>query len=123
MKMMMLIFSLSMFSAFANEDLVQQKKDSNAIKSLVESTQQLAAADLSCTKNSDCVALTIGKRACGGPNGFVIASKNNLVFEEVQYLAEQTEAREEVFNAKYGIYSICSIIMKPTPACVSKVCR
>lgn len=120
---MAIIFSLTMLSAFANDDLAQQKKDSVAIKTLKEATVSLAKTDMSCTKDSDCVVFGLGKRACGGPNGFVVASKNNLLIEEVEYLAKQTVEREDEYNSKYGVFSICSILRGHIPTCASKVCR
>lgn len=123
MKFLMIVLSLAMFSAFANDDQAQQKKDSAAIKSLMNATATLAKQDMSCTKDSDCVVFGLGKRACGGPNGFVVASKNNLLIEEVEYLANQTVEREDAYNSKYGVFSICSILRGHIPTCESKVCR
>lgn len=119
MKTSALLLSLVLsFSVFANE-----VKDRKAITTLVEATKKIAQNDLSCKDKNDCLIFATGKRACGGPNGIVVTSKNNLLIEEVEYLAKQTEIQEADFNQRYGIFSICSIVMRPVVVCEKNLCK
>ncbi len=124
MKTILLILTLSSILStplMANE--MNEKKDRKAVDSLVQATNKLAALDLSCSTKNDCALYSTGKRACGGPNGFIVTSKNNLLIDEVEYLAAQSEIQEAAYNQRYGVVSICSMVMKPMVACEKNICK
>lgn len=123
MKKIMLALALVTCSAFAQDELTEEKKDRKAINSLMEVTRTLANHDLSCQSSLDCLRLPVGSRACGGPNGYVITSTHNPLLEEVKFLAEQTESRESAYNMKYGVFSICSIVPMPQASCINNICK
>lgn len=78
----------------------------------------LAKMSLACETSADCAALPMGKRACGGPNSFVVTSKANpsltALVESIQLV---TKAEAEA-NKKFGLVSICSIAMPPAVDCL-----
>lgn len=122
MKVVILLFTLTslLTNAFAVEGI---ERDRAAIKALVASVQLLAKSDLSCTSGSDCVALAVGSRACGGPSSFVVTSKDNANLAELETLTHATTEKEYAFNHKYRIVSICSVAMPPELACEKKLCK
>lgn len=78
----------------------------------------LANLSLACETSSDCAAIAMGKRACGGPTSFVITSKANpslsALVESIQLV---TQAEVEA-NKKFGLASICSVKLPPSVSCL-----
>lgn len=113
-----ILMTLSISSAMANEE-----RDARVINATITAAQTLASADLSCTKTTDCVVIALGSKACGGPNGFLVASTKNATIRQIRALAKQSEALEAGFNLRYGIVSNCMVAAQPSPSCVAKVCQ
>ena len=116
------VLFVSVTSAFS-QSTTQQKKDQAAIDAVIKAAKVVSAADLSCRTASDCTAVAIGSRACGGPSSYMISSKNNDNAELVTLLASKSGELEEAFNLKYQIFSICVLTMPPMPNCLAKKCN
>lgn len=108
-------------STFAQDG--QQRRDAEAIRAVIESAKILAASDLSCTSASDCEVIAIGSRACGGPSGYLVTSKNNQNLNEIETLAQRSENLQQEYNRNYRMISICSILARPMPKCVAERCN
>ena len=94
----------------------------NPATSLIRAVKVLAKADLSCQSTSSCQVVAVGHRACGGPAGFEIVSKQNANYEEVQYLAQASEEKGQIYNQENGVISICIVTLPPKVACEKNIC-
>jgi hypothetical protein len=122
MKTVLSVLAMSMaFSAFAQT--TPQARDAAEIAKLNKQVQTLAKKDLSCTFPSDCQVISVGSRACGGPNGYVITSVNNKDLTKVETLAQTVTKKEAAYNAKYQVFSICSMESAPNPDCINDLCK
>ncbi|CAF1295568.1 unnamed protein product [Rotaria sordida] len=76
-----------------------------------------------CTSSKQCAAEATGKRACGGPNGYIVYStaKADSV-RKIKWLASQTRSLETMYNRENDIVSICSMVMPPSVSCNSGKC-
>ncbi len=116
---MKLVMMLSL--VLASSSLLAVEKINPAV-SLIEAATVLSNSDLSCQSDEDCVAVAAGKRACGGPSSYIVASKLNQNLEEVVFLATQSVKKEAQFNKDTGAVSICSILTKPYVFCANTQC-
>lgn len=84
--------------------------------------ESLTNASLVCRVDSDCVAVAVGAKACGGPSGYVVTSKFNDFYTggEIESLAKKTEKYSKAINSYLGLFSDCSIEMPPTLECDSR---
>lgn len=117
MKALFLLMTLSTIGFSGATFAQDQEADQRAIEVVEKTVKALASEDLNCRVDSDCAVIAYGARACGGPAGYLVASKLNPVFTEIKYLAKRTVEREEKFNADYGVISICSLAVRPTSTC------
>jgi hypothetical protein len=90
------------------------------MKSVVD---HLSASNLQCESIADCVSMPMGKRACGGPTSYVVTSKLNASLEAVVATVELVTQAEKDANQKYGMASICSMVMPPPLGCNANVCE
>lgn len=120
-----LVFVLASSSAMAGPFMGQDRSAGarQGLSDLVKAIGSVNAEGLSCEQDSDCVALAIGSRACGGPNGFVVSSRLNPYFSSVESMANLTSSLEDDINMKDRVFSICSIELPPPVACISNICQ
>jgi hypothetical protein len=80
--------------------------------------------DLSCKKISDCEALAMGHRKCGGPDYYLVISKKNKKAPLLRQLSSQHQKlREEYLKIhQKGMMGICSVAVAPEIACINKKC-
>jgi hypothetical protein len=83
---------------------------------------KLAATNLSCATNTECEVIEVGRKACGGPRGYVVISKRNDV-SKLQALSTELINLEKELILREGLVSTCEFIMPPSYACVDSVCR
>lgn len=102
---------------------IEYEKTFAQIKGMMKIVDVLNQSDLSCKTVSDCTALPIGHRACGGPNSFIVASKLNPSLAALTQSIELVTKAERDANSKLGLMSICSVEMPPTVGCNSGVCE
>lgn len=119
----LLILFLSFFALNAFSQTSEQRREARAIKDLTKTTLNLAQADLSCKKNTDCIVVEYGSMPCGGPMGGIILSEKNLNAAEVQFLAKRTFQKEEAYNKKWQVFGICIAPIMPEPKCVAGLCQ
>lgn len=93
------------------------------ITSRYEEIRAVAAADLRCSNASDCEAVPLGHRPCGGPSDYVVASLLNPSYDQVLALAEQLTALEFQYNSSNQIAGTCDLRMPPQVACVAAKCQ
>jgi hypothetical protein len=120
-KAIALATSLFSFTAMAQEFKSMEEGFTfvNGIQHSIESLNK----DLSCKKDSDCISIALGKRACGGPSGYITASKRNKYLKAINLLAQETTILESRINQDFQVFSICSIEMPDKVACEASVCK
>jgi len=84
---------------------------------------QRLAGDLRCNNVSQCRALPLGKRACGGPDEYVVFSTMTAKVAQLEKkAAEYTLLQEALLRGKPET-GPCEIILEPTLQCVRQRCR
>jgi hypothetical protein len=75
-----------------------------------------------CKEDADCWLVQVGKKACGGPRTYTVASKRSSDSAMVRALAERLSTEEAARNVREGRMSDCSMVMPPTARCVGGRC-
>ncbi|MCG7548744.1 hypothetical protein [Pseudoalteromonas sp. Of7M-16] len=78
--------------------------------------------DKSCDSNSQCIAIPVGSRACGGPSSYLLFSSKTADQSKVYELAKKLTDSEAQYNAKHGMISICEHLRQPSTQCVENTC-
>jgi hypothetical protein len=80
--------------------------------------------DLRCLKTSDCEALAIGNRLCGGPQAYLVVSKKNKSIKTLKEKAALHTKISQEYNQKYrgDMMGICSVAVKPLMSCAKNKC-
>jgi hypothetical protein len=118
-----LLPALLFVTASASAIPPEQQHDLDNLNALTGSLKTLAASDLDCVRDSQCKTLPYGRRACGGPAGFMAVSLHNNNFEPVRMLAYYSAKHEDIYNRTYNIQSTCEIQMAPRPICDKNTCK
>jgi hypothetical protein len=84
--------------------------------------EDLAASDLSCSSDNDCVAVSTGHRPCGGPSGYLMASLLNPKLSAIQTLAAEFSEAERQFNIENQLMGTCDYLMAPSLSCQQSQC-
>jgi len=103
-----------------NERLTKQMELATTfakIEGMKSVVRHLAANGLACETAADCTSLAMGKRACGGPTSYVVTSFTNPSLSALQESIQLVTKAEIEANTKFGLASICSLIMPPRVAC------
>lgn len=87
-----------------------------------EALYRLASVNLSCTTDSDCTTVEVGRIACGGPRSHYVVSKNNDL-AKLQEISIQVMNLEQEYLIRQNAVSVCAIVEPPAVACVSNVCQ
>lgn len=122
MKGLLLFFVLASQFNLGHAVASSPQNEMRAIVELKAATNFLSAENLSCRVKSNCINVGIGQKACGGFQGYVLASKKNLNLPEVRYLARRTVVLESNYNQRYHVISDCTAIAAPTNNCVANKC-
>lgn len=99
------------------------KVDEVAIQQSVDLLKSLVSQDLSCSQDSDCLAIGIGHKSCGGFTGHVIASRLNPSIDQISSLADEITRAARAANESSGAYSTCDVYEVPSASCVSNSCQ
>lgn len=91
-------------------------------ESLIKTMHFLNATIMSCNAASDCEVLAMGKRACGGPQDYLVVSNANVHLPALIVLAEASEILEDESNRDSGGVSICAFVTKPQVECLQNQC-
>lgn len=120
---LVLVLTATTFSsAFSQTANTSQAREREAFLALERAAQYLSKQDLSCRNVADCQVLEIGSKACGGPQKYLISSKANLNFSQIETLSDLTVKREDQYNDRYNVQSDCLALMPPKVNCISKLC-
>ncbi len=94
------------------------------IDQLAKELEAMRTHDRSCERALDCVAVPTGHKACGGPNVYLVTSKNNPKMGQLKAKAEEFTALIKFYQQEFeqGIGSTCDIEGVPLFACRDKTC-
>lgn len=96
----------------SNDDELTQEQEVDKLNQMFFEIESMASS-LSCIDSSEWTFTSYGNKACGGPVGFIAYSKNIDVDFFLQRV-EEYRIKQQKFNAKWGIFSDCSVPPKPT---------
>jgi len=97
--------------------------DPNLELASVRSEIRQLAGDGRCSESSQCRAIPIGKRDCGGPDEYVVFSTVTAKAAALEArAAAYTALQEEILRDRAGVGS-CEIILEPKVACVQQRCQ
>ncbi|NJL23965.1 MAG: hypothetical protein HC902_01430 [Calothrix sp. SM1_5_4] len=95
----------------------------NQIEQRYALIRSLAARDLACSKDADCVTVPVGSRPCGGPSDYLVTSVHNPDLEQVRALAVELEMAEREYNRSNELVGTCDFRMPPETSCGQGLCR
>jgi hypothetical protein len=95
-------------------------KDLQNMRLLIDSLNQ---EDLSCAQDSDCEAMPIGWRACGGPSTYIIASRMAAQHDQLVSLADLYKQKVQAQLAATNAVGTCITVLPPEPHCVQNACQ
>jgi hypothetical protein len=92
---------------------------------IVATQERLVAqiGDAACVAASQCAALPIGAKPCGGPSGHLAYSTVSGDQAAIDALAREHRALSAQLNALLGLMSDCSLVAPPPVACTQGRCR
>lgn len=76
-----------------------------------------------CSSDSQCQALPIGARPCGGPASYLAWSTAKTSSSDIQALADRFRAEQQERNARSGMVSDCRAIAPPAAVCRAGECQ
>jgi len=76
-----------------------------------------------CSSDSQCQALPIGARPCGGPASYLAWSTTKTSSSDIQALADRYRAEQQERNARSGMVSDCRAIAPPAAVCRAGSCQ
>lgn len=80
-------------------------------------------SDLTCESDENCVALPVGYKPCGGPDRYIIASKENKKFKELRDTIDKHYKADKEWKIKQNIFSACNMTKEPISRCQIKECN
>ena len=75
-----------------------------------------------CKEDADCWLVPVGRKACGGPRTYTVASRRGSDSLMVRALSERLSAAEAARNVSEGRMSDCSMVMPPAARFVGGRC-
>lgn len=107
------IFLLILTLGFAGCDEVKSDQELTRL-ALEEQLQDIYAFldNKNCSKDSECVFMPYGSKACGGPRGYLLFSSETDV-RTLQKMVEKHRKAEASYNKQNHIISDCSIPVPP----------
>lgn len=82
-----------------------------------------ATIKLDCRAQSDCVAVAFGAKACGGPEGYLVASRTASDMQNVNEKSRKEIEVSEKINVLAGLASNCAFQMPPALVCASSTSK
>lgn len=125
-QLLAIILLVLMFSACsANDaDSKEQVELGKVIASLdtVLLEIQSTIGEAACSQDSQCGAVAIGHKPCGGPSGYLAYSTHNTDVTRLNELVVQHRAINRELNQMTGAISDCSMQMEPKAFCADGNC-
>jgi hypothetical protein len=80
--------------------------------------------DMTCTQSTDCVAVPMGARACGGPQSHVIVVPSQLK-DSAKFYTEIARYTDDMksYNLNNQMTGTCSVVMPPMLMCKDNICH
>ena len=78
--------------------------------------------DRSCGDSSECAAIALGSKPCGGPWRYLVYSKSTVDEAVLRALAENLADYEAQFNQEHRRFSDCEVVQNADPACTDGGC-
>ena len=118
----MIVFMLVCLSLNAKAEYYGSQVLEDAAAGISQKIKNIADLELSCSADSDCLAIESGSRACGGPERFVMTSSKNISLDVLKQLITAETALESHLNTVGEIMSICSMESPPQLECKQSLC-
>ncbi len=112
-----LFLSLSVHAAENNVTVLKETKQS------LKKEITLLNNDLHCKKRSDCEALELGAKPCGGPMAYLTVSKKNKKHSEIKKKVAQYMDNDKTLNQLDPVLSTCDVTPLPKLECVKNSCK
>jgi hypothetical protein len=90
---------------------------------LLAEFESLNAKYLSCSAASECEALPLGSKPCGGPVFYLAASRKNPDFSRMKELAEEYARASDLVNQMERRNSTCEEEQPPEIECANQRCQ
>ena len=100
----------------------EQVCDRTQLQQLEEEARTLAQAG-GCTDVSQCQSAPLGALACGGPRDYLVYCSATTDERALQRTLRRLEMREDRYNQRCGVVSICLFVMPPGVELVNGVCQ
>lgn len=121
------------FKVFACVTLVFAFSGTEALAHKREQTREAYRAELeslmnenkvACKIASDCNALPVGSRSCGGPTEYVLISKGTQakIQSAATDLIKTIDELDRARNASSGLAGTCDVMEKPAVTCQAGAC-
>ncbi|MCW5634226.1 MAG: hypothetical protein KIT17_12910 [Rubrivivax sp.] len=75
--------------------------------------------DAACRDDSQCRALPLGSKPCGGPEGYLAWSTLDTGARELEALATRYREARVARNRQLGLVSDCAVVPEPAVRCVA----
>lgn len=128
-KILLLVLWIGLLGLFQNcapvKDLTQEEKAMKDLEFAIEKTsmdlETLAESNRSCATDSQCVAVVVGFKGCGGPRTYTFTSTGNDM-ETIQALSINLQNLERDHWNRSRQVSTCELVLPPNLACQSGLC-
>jgi hypothetical protein len=70
-----------------------------------------------CTRDDACWAVPVGARPCGGPEVYLVASRDSAAVDTVRRLARAHADTRRAQNQRAGRLGICTVLSEPAVRC------
>lgn len=99
------------------------KTVADEIQALYIQIESVNENNLSCEADTDCEAVAIGHKICGGPSRFVVVSLKNPLLGQLTALAGELEAKERAFHQNSSeMVGDCMMVVAPPTRCQTTRC-
>jgi hypothetical protein len=99
----------------------EQACDRGPLQLMEEKARTLAQAT-GCTDVSQCQSAPLGALACGGPRDYVVYCSATTDERALQRTLRLLELREDRYNQRCNVVSICLFVLPPSVELVNGVC-
>jgi uncharacterized low-complexity protein len=113
---------LALAIAGCGAPLVAEPQDLVAQVAQLEREMQRTIGQASCSSDSDCNAVPVGHKPCGGPARYLVFASQATDVARLQALAARHRDASRALNVARQARSDCAIVPAPEVACVDRRC-
>lgn len=99
---------------------LEMSQDYAEVQRIIRTAKSLAADDIRCRRNADCVVIGLGSAGCGGPSTYTYTSVRNTRLGEVRRLARVSEIKADEYLRNHRVISPCVYIDAPKVRCLER---